>query len=219
MTPPILRGLYAITDADLMPDDASLHRSVSAALRGGARIVQYRDKSDSSTKRLRQACLLVELCRSAGVPLLINDDVELALASKASGVHLGQSDAALAAARHRLGPDAIIGITCHDQLPLALEAEAGGADYVAFGAFFPSRTKPGARPAPLSLLDQARRQLSCPIVAIGGLSVDNAGHVIAGGADMIAVVHALFGQPDIEASARTFSAQFDAVVSNYSPDQ
>lgn len=219
MSTPILHGLYAITDADLMPDDATLHAAVSAALRGGARIIQYRDKSDDHSKRLRQARLLAALCRAAEVPLLINDDVALAAACGAAGVHLGQSDAALTAARRQLGPEAIIGITCHDQLPLALEAEAGSADYVAFGAFFPSRTKPGALPAPLSLLHQARSQLNCPIVAIGGLSVDNAEQVIAGGADMIAVIHALFAQPDIEARARTFSAQFDAVDSQYSFDQ
>jgi thiamine-phosphate pyrophosphorylase len=219
MSSDTLHGLYAITDAGLMPDDDTLLTAVGAAIRGGARIVQYRDKSDDADTRLRQARMLTTLCAAAGIPLLINDDVELAAASGAAGVHLGQSDAALAAARERLGPDAIIGITCHDQLELALAADRGGANYVAFGAFFASKTKPNARPAPLTLLQQARRQLRCPIVAIGGLSVDNAGQVIAGGADMVAVVHALFAQPDIEAQARRFSALFDTVESSHSPDQ
>lgn len=148
MNPTPLHGLYAITDATLLPDDAHLHRAVAAAIRGGARIIQYRDKSNHTEKRLRQARMLVDLCRTAEVPLLINDDLPLAVASGARGVHLGQSDTALSAAREQLGADAIIGITCHDQLALAQAAEAGGADYVAFGAFFPSRTKPGAPPRP-----------------------------------------------------------------------
>ncbi|GGC00286.1 thiamine-phosphate synthase [Marinobacterium zhoushanense] len=205
-----LSGLYAITDAGLMPDDQQLLDSVAAALRGGARIVQYRDKSDDASKRLRQAQALAQLCRAHLAPLLINDDVELALASGADGVHLGQTDGSLAAARERLGAKAIIGITCHDQLDLALAAEQGGADYVAFGAFFPSSTKPDAIPAPLSLLQDARSRLHCPIVAIGGLSMDNASQVIQAGADMIAVIHALFAQDDIEARARAFGQLFSA---------
>lgn len=219
MNPSPLHGLYAITDATLLPDDTRLRQAVTAAIRGGARIIQYRDKSDQAEKRLRQALMLADLCRTADVPLLINDDISLAAASGASGVHLGQSDAALSAAREQLGTDAIIGITCHDQLTLAQAAEAGGADYVAFGAFFPSRTKPGAPPAPLRLLEQARRQLHCPIVAIGGLGVDNAGQVIRSGASMIAVIHALFGHADIEARARAFSALFTATAPGHSPDQ
>ncbi|MBV1788903.1 thiamine phosphate synthase [Marinobacterium sp. D7] len=210
MTTDTLNGLYAITDAGLMPDDQQLLGAVVAALRGGARIVQYRDKSADTAKRQRQAKALATLCRAHRVPLLINDDVELALASGADGVHLGQQDGSLAAARTRLGSKAIIGITCHDRLDLAIAAEQGGADYVAFGAFFPSSTKPDAIPAPLSLLNEARQRLRCPIVAIGGLSMDNASQVIQAGADMIAVIHALFAQQDIETQARAFSRLFSA---------
>jgi len=210
MTRYTLAGLYAITDAELMPNDRQLLDSVAAALRGGARILQYRDKSTDAEKRLRQARALAALCHEHGVALLINDDVELALACAADGVHLGQQDGSLAAARERLGERAIIGITCHDRLELALAAEQGGADYVAFGAFFPSTTKPDAKPAPLGLLREARARLHCPIVAIGGLSMDNAGQVIQAGADMIAVIHALFAHEDIEAQARAFGRLFSA---------
>lgn len=203
-----LHGLYAITDANLMPEDQTILASVSAALRGGARTVQYRDKSSDHSKRLRQATALAELCRSYGVPLLINDDVELAMKCGADGVHLGQEDGSLAYARGRMGDRAIIGITCHDRLDLALAAEAGGADYLAFGAFFPSSTKPDAKPAPVELLTEARTRLRLPIVAIGGLSVDNANQVINAGADMVAVIHALFAHDDIEAQARAFDRLF-----------
>lgn len=203
------RGLYAITDSTLMPDDETMLAQLTQALDGGARIVQYRDKSSDSAHRLRQAQRLNELCTRYAVPLLINDDVELALASGAAGVHLGQQDGSLTAARQRLGSAAIIGITCHDQLDLALQARAGQADYVAFGAFFPSATKPEAKPAPLSLLHRARQQLDCPIVAIGGISVDNAAQIIEAGADMVAVIHALFASADIQARAEQFARLFN----------
>ena len=203
-----LNGLYGITDTGLMPDTASLLKSCDAAISGGMRILQYRDKSDDATRRLEQAKALKALCHRRGCLFLINDDVELALASGADGVHLGQKDGSLSAARQRLGDTAIIGQTCHDRLDLALRAEAEGASYVAFGAFYPSSTKPEARQAPLALLPEARTQLNIPIVAIGGLSVDNAVHVIAAGAQMTAVVHALFAADDIQARAEQFSQLF-----------
>jgi thiamine-phosphate pyrophosphorylase len=208
MTAYSLHGLYAITDSTLMPDDSTLLSQVLAALEGGASIVQYRDKSDDSAKRLRQATLLRELCDEFERPLLINDDLPLALACKAQGVHLGQTDGSVAAARAQLGPDAIIGVTCHDSLALALEARAEGADYVAFGAFFASSTKPDARPAPLALLPQAAQELGLPVVAIGGISMDNARQVIEAGASMVAVIHALFAAADIRRQAQLFSQQF-----------
>ncbi len=201
-------GLYGITDSTLMPDDGTLLNAVEGALRGGASIIQYRDKSGDNDKRLRQARALNQLCQQYQVPLLINDDAQLAFDSGASGVHLGQSDDSLQQARALLGPNAIIGITCHDRLELALQAREGGADYVAFGAFFASKTKPEARPAPLTLLQEARAKLDCPIVAIGGLSVDNASQVISAGADLVAVIHALFAADDINARAQAFSRLF-----------
>lgn len=203
-----LRGLYAITDSTLMADDAPLLTSVEQALQGGAAIVQYRDKSDDAERRLRQASALNQLCQQFDVPLLINDDIQLAIDCGAAGVHLGQSDGNHAAAREKLGADAIIGITCHDSLALAEQAKNDGADYIAFGAFFPSKTKPNAKPAPLEILAQARSRFALPIVAIGGISVDNAGQIIEAGADMTAVVQALFAADDITTRARQFKNQF-----------
>lgn len=164
MNPSRTRGLYAITDAGLLPDER-LTDAVAAAIRGGARLIQYRDKSHDSARRLAQATALNALCQDHDVPLIINDDVELAFAVGAAGVHLGQDDADIATARARLGPRALIGVSCYDRLDLALNAARAGADQVAFGAFFPSPTKPTEIRAPLDLLQQARAQLDLPIVA------------------------------------------------------
>ncbi|WP_151705695.1 thiamine phosphate synthase [Nitrincola alkalilacustris] len=202
-----LHGLYAITDSTLMSDTSTLLQSVEAALLGGASIIQYRDKSTDSEKRLTQARLLTDLCQRYARPLVINDDVALAEAVGV-GVHLGQKDGDPEAARKRLGNTCIIGVTCHDRLDLALKAQQQGADYVAFGAFFPSTTKPDATPAPLTLLQEAKQQLSLPVVAIGGLSVDNAPKVISAGADMVAVIHQLFSASDITHQAQRFTALF-----------
>ena len=207
-----LHGLYAITDNILMPDDQALVANVNAAILGGAQIIQYRDKTTDTEKRYRQACLLNDLCRQHDRILLINDDVHLADICGAHGVHLGQQDSSLQAAREQLSKDAIIGVTCHDQLALAKTADQAGADYVAFGAFYPSKTKPNAKPAPLSLLTEAKSILSCPIVAIGGITVDNAYQTITAGADMIAVVHSLFTAESITQQAKTFTLAFNRNV-------
>lgn len=201
----MLRGLYAITDSLLLA--GRLTEAVEAALQGGASVVQYRDKSGDAGRRLAEAGTLLALCRRHGVPLLINDDLELAAVLGADGVHLGRGDGSLAAARRRLGPSAIIGATCHDSLAFAEEARHHGASYIAFGAIYPSATKPGARAAPLSLLTQARR-LALPVVAIGGITADNAAPVIAAGADCVAVVSDLWTAPDITARARAFTRLF-----------
>lgn len=201
-------GLYAITDQHRLTDTDRLLSQVESALRGGARIIQYRDKSTDPVKRLQQACALRQLCQTYQCPLLINDDAQLARLSQADGVHLGQQDGSIAAAREYLGPGALIGATCHARLELALTARQAGADYVAFGAFFPSTSKPGASPAPLRLLQQARQQLDCPIVAIGGITVDNGAPLINAGADFLAVIQALFSATDITRQARAFSQLF-----------
>ncbi|MCL6415071.1 thiamine phosphate synthase [Aestuariirhabdus sp. Z084] len=205
-----IHGLYAITDSQLLPPQQLLE-AVEQALRGGTRILQYRDKASGQARRLEQARRLKLLCDRYAVPLLINDDLQLALDCDAAGVHLGQGDHTLQQARETLGPDAIIGITCHDSLSLALKAQQDGANYVAFGRFFPSHTKPEAPPAPLELLPQARQQLRLPLIAIGGITVDNADQVISRGADAIAVIHHLFASDDIEQRARALSAAFDSL--------
>jgi thiamine-phosphate pyrophosphorylase len=196
-----LRGLYAITDPGLMPANRLLEM-VESALRGGAHLLQYRNKTAPQALRLAEARALGALCRDYGVPLIINDDVELALASEADGVHLGEQDTPLAQARARLGAHALIGISCYDSIERAQAAAADGADYVAFGAVFPSVTKPGSRRADLDLLRAARAALRLPICAIGGITVENAGAVFAAGADMIAVVTGVFAAADIEAECR-----------------
>lgn len=200
-----ISGLYAITDPELLPANRLL-AGVRAAIAGGAGIIQYRDKPASAGERLQRATELATLCRAEQVIFLVNDDIELALASGADGVHLGQRDGAVRAARSRLGAAAIIGQTCHASLELAQAAEQAGADYVAFGRFFPSRTKPQATPADTALLPEARRTLRIPIVAIGGVTVDNAPALLAAGADAIAVIHGLFSADDITRRAREFSA-------------
>ncbi|MGJ8513942.1 thiamine phosphate synthase [Carnimonas bestiolae] len=185
------RGIYAITDAHLMPDDDTLFSRVAAALEGGIALLQYRDKSVNQQRRLRQAQRLKQLCDHYDTPLIINDDVDLAKAVNA-GVHLGREDGSIAAARAQLGASAIIGATCHDSLESAAQAVDEGASYLAFGRFFASRTKPDAPPAPLTLLREAR-QWQLPVVAIGGIDSANIGQVIDAGADLAAVVHAVFG--------------------------
>lgn len=201
------RGLYAITDALLISDDR-LTEAVEQAILGGARLIQYRDKSHDAARRLAQATALNALCRRHAVPLIINDDVELAAQVGAAGVHIGQDDPAFAIARARLGQKALIGVSCYDRLDLALEAARAGADYVAFGAFFPSPTKPTEIRASIALLQKARAALSVPIVAIGGITPDNAPLLLDVGADALAVVSGVFGQPDIQAAARRYANLF-----------
>lgn len=196
-------GLYAITDSHLLPGER-LFEGVAAALRGGATVVQYRDKTASTQERLRQASRLQTICHDAGVPLIINDDAELAHTVGAAGVHLGQDDGVLGEARALLGTQAIIGMTCHGELALAERAAAAGADYLAFGRFFPSTTKPGERYADLALLGRAR-YLGLPLVAIGGITTENGAPLVQAGADCLAVIGDLFGHTDIEQRARQFS--------------
>jgi len=198
-------GLYALTPDE--PDTAALVAKVRAAIAGGATAVQYRNKPAPPALRAEQARALAALCRGARVPLVVNDDAELALAVDAAGVHLGRDDGDLAAARRRLGPDRLLGASCYDRLDLAERAAAAGADYVAFGSFFASPTKPAAVRPPLGLLGAARR-LGRPVVAIGGITLDNAPAAIAAGADSLAVITALWEAGDIAARARAFAGFF-----------
>lgn len=203
-----IAGLYAITDPDLLPGERLLD-AARAAITGGAALLQYRNKHADAATRLREAEQLNLFCRDAGVLFLVNDDMELAQACGAHGVHLGQRDGAIDDARALLGAEAIIGQTCHASLELALAAQAAGANYVAFGRFFPSRTKPAATPAAVEWLPQARAAIDIPIVAIGGVTVANAPHLITAGADAVAVIHDLFSAADVAARARDFAALFN----------
>jgi thiamine-phosphate pyrophosphorylase len=202
-----LSGLYVITDAACQPP-ARLPAAVEQALAGGARIVQYRDKSGDPALRLAQAKAVATLCRRYDAPLVVNDDVQLALDCGADGVHLGRDDEDIARARALLGAGAIIGVSCYDDWGRALAGAAAGADYVAFGSFFASRTKPDAVRADLDLLRRAKQQLRCPVAAIGGITPDNGAGLLAAGAAMLAVVRGVFAADDIRAAAGRYAALF-----------
>ena len=198
------RGLYAITRTDHKSADLIINE-VIAAIKGGAVVVQYRDKNPSDAIYL--ASELLKVCHRSNVPLLINDDVELAANIGADGVHIGKEDGAIAQARLHLGEKAIIGVSCYNCVDQAVDAEIQGATYVAFGRFFPSTSKPLAAPAQLDTLRQARLKLSVPIVAIGGILPDNGGQLLTAGADLLAVIGGLF-ENDPEQSALAFQALF-----------
>jgi len=201
-----ISGLYAVT-----PDTADtpgLLANVEAALSGGARLLQYRNKTASAALRLTQGRALLALCWEYQVPLIINDYLELALALDAHGLHIGGEDGSITEARNRLGPDKILGVSCYGRIDNALAAAGAGATYVAFGGFFPSKVKPGAARTPVELLGEAKRGLKLPIVAIGGITLDNAPALLAAGADSVAVISALFDAPDIRGAARRFSNLF-----------
>ena len=200
-------GVYAITPET--DDTARLLAQVEAALLGGVAAVQYRDKSGDIARRHEQASELVALCRRFGVPLIVNDDLRLADLCDADGVHLGRDDGSLREARIILGRDKFIGASCYQSLELALAAQAAGADYIAFGSFFASPTKPAAPRASLDLLREAAPAIHVPLVAIGGITPDNASLLLDAGADSLAVLSALFDAPDIRAAAHALNHLFE----------
>lgn len=202
-----IAGLYALTP-DLQ-DTEAITECVGAALDGGAATIQYRNKNAAPELRLEQARALRALCAVRGAALIINDDVDLARAVDADGVHLGRDDATIREARARLRATAVVGASCYDSLERAEAAVAAGADYVAFGSFFPSSTKPHAVRAELSLLSVAKARWTVPVVAIGGITPRNAAALIEAGADSVAVISALFDAADVAAAARSFVALFD----------
>src|SRR4029079_2932352 len=203
---PDIAGLYAVTPDEL--DDSKLIAQVHAALSGGAKLVQYRHKRAQLATCRRQAKALLALCRRHGAPLIVNDHAALALEIGADGVHLGSEDGSIDVARAQLGPAAIIGVSCYNELETALKAQQAGASYVAFGSFFPSSIKPAAAHAPLTLLHEPNRELILPVVAIGGIDHANAPQLIAAGADSVAVISALFSAEDIHSAALHFSKLF-----------
>lgn len=203
-----LRGLYAIADT-LYLSDTTLAGAVEQALRGGARAIQYRDKSPSTSERARAAQTLRALCADHAALFIVNDDVALARAVNADGVHLGRDDTTIDAARLALGKDALIGVSCYNDLARAEQAVRSGADYIAFGSFFPSRTKPDAVRAEPALLRAARRHFDLPLVAIGGITPDNGTTLIDAGADALAAISGVFDQPDVEHAARRYARLFE----------
>ncbi|KOR28766.1 hypothetical protein TI03_03995 [Achromatium sp. WMS1] len=202
-----LRGLYAIT-----PDqpylDSSLITQVEQAIRGGAKLLQYRNKNANKANRLTIAKKLFSICQTYNIPLIINDDLELTQTIGAAGIHLGKNDVDLALARQKLGTQAIIGASCYNSLDLAISAQQAGANYVAFGSFFPSTTKPLATLAQPDLLKQAKARLYIPIVAIGGINHNNGAKLISQGADMLAMVGGIFATKDAETNAQLIAKLF-----------
>lgn len=203
-----LHGLYAITDPELMGDD--LIHKVQLAIEGGINILQYRNKTATLEQQESEAKSLATLCHNNNVLFIINDDVELAIKVNANGVHLGQKDAGIKQARQQLGKNKIIGITCHNKIELARQAQEHGADYIAFGRFFTSLTKPNAPQADLPLLTEARKVITIPIVAIGGITHESASSLLQEGADMLAVIQGLFGQDDILEATQQFVKIIDS---------
>lgn len=191
-----ISGLYAVTPDE--PNTQVLCNKVEAALKGGVSLLQYRNKTAEGNLRLQQASALLALCRSYNVPLIINNHLDLCAQIDADGLHLGATDCSLSAARRLLGADRIIGASCYNQLDLAIKAQAEGASYVAFGACYSTSTKPNAVNAPLSLFAEAKKIIHIPLVAIGGITLDNATNVVNAGADAIAVVNALFGSRQMD---------------------
>jgi thiamine-phosphate pyrophosphorylase len=199
----LISGLYAITPDE--PNTAELLDKVRLVLSGGASVLQYRNKAADAVLRRQQARALRELTHEFSVPLIINDDVLLAQQVDADGVHLGGEDGSVIAARAQLGRSKLIGLSCYNRLALAHEAVQQGADYVAFGSFFASLVKRNAVAASPDLLRQARRDISVPLVAIGGITVDNGAQLLEAGADALAVISAVFGAADIQGIARQLS--------------
>ena len=203
---PCIKGLYAITPD--CADTADLLRRARLVLAGGARVLQYRNKSATTALHLEQASALRELTHELSVPFIVNDDVYLAAQVDADGVHLGAMDGSLNAARDALGKHKIIGISCYNRLSLARDAVGAGADYVAFGAFFSSSVKPNAVTADIELLHRARAEFAVPLVAIGGITAQNGALLVDAGADALAVISALFDAADIKAASQDFSKLF-----------
>nr|VFK27509.1 MAG: thiamine-phosphate pyrophosphorylase [Candidatus Kentron sp. MB]VFK32075.1 MAG: thiamine-phosphate pyrophosphorylase [Candidatus Kentron sp. MB]VFK75657.1 MAG: thiamine-phosphate pyrophosphorylase [Candidatus Kentron sp. MB] len=206
MTPLPRQGLYALTDSLLLSGNPV--SAVESAIRGGATVIQYRDKGTDDKQRREEAEALLTVCRAHGTPLIINDDVELAAAIGADGVHIGKHDLPLSIARERLGARGIIGVSCYNAIENAERAQREGADYVAFGRFFPSHTKPLATPVTIGQLAKFRHHVHLPIVAIGGITPENGASLLTAGADFLAVIHGVFGQPDVEMAAREYAMLF-----------
>lgn len=206
MSHPRISGIYAITPD--LTDTTNLVMLTQQALTGGVQLVQYRNKTADNILKLEQATLLSYLCQKFNTPLIINDDLDLAIKVDADGVHLGMEDITVTEARRRLGPGKIIGASCYNQLRYAIEAENHGADYAAFGAFFVSITKPGAVSASISLLCKAKQYLQIPVVAIGGIDSENIAELIYKGADAVAVSRSLFNSVNTQFEAKKLSCIF-----------
>lgn len=201
------RGLYAITDSDLL-SRSRMPGAVREALQGGARVIQYREKFADHDQRLEQAHIIRDLCHEFGATFIVNDDVELAIRVRADGIHIGREDGRCRDIREQVGDELLIGVSCYDSLERAVEAQDEGADYVAFGSAYASATKPNAVHAPVSLYRDAVAKLAIAVVAIGGINRSNGQILVDAGCRSLAVIHSLFGSRDIRRQALAFDALF-----------
>ena len=204
-----MKGLYAITDCDRLSSD-SLLSVTEEILRAGIVALQYRDKSGNRARRKREAGELRQLCREYGCLFIINDDVQLAIATGSDGVHLGKEDRDCKSARNELGAGAVIGVSCYNSLDAALAAQEDSADYVAFGSFFPSPSKQNTVTAEPAIIRQAKAEISLPVAAIGGITPANCGTLIEHGADMLAVISGIYQAEDPYSAVMEFNRHFFA---------
>lgn len=210
--------LYAVTDRAWLSEGESLCTPVEKAIRGGATFVQLREKELEEAAFLEEAWQLKVLCHQYNVPFVINDNVDIALAMDADGVHVGQSDMEAGDVRAKLGPDKIIGVSAQT-VEQALLAQARGADYLGVGAVFPTGSKDDAVEVPHDTLQAICKAVDIPVVAIGGISKENVGQLAGRGLAGIAVISAIFGQPDIEAAAADLKERTAAMVSSMAADE
>ncbi len=208
-----LSGLYAITNQTLMPENIFL-TTAQTAIESGISILQYRDKSHDTNKKLQQATALKKMCDSNDVLFIINDDIELAKKINADGVHIGQNDASLMETKKSLGNNKIIGVSCYNQLELANRAVKYGADYIAFGRFFNSSTKPDTPQANIKLISKFKQQHDIPVCCIGGITTENCQPLIDSGADMLAVINNIFHSTDIKNIEKKCN-QFNKLMSSF----
>lgn len=206
-----LSGLYAITDENLISEKNFLDYT-QAAIESGISILQYRNKNSHSEKCIYQAGELKKMCAAQGILFIINDDIHLAKKIDADGVHIGKSDASLLQARAMLGPDKIIGVSCYNQLNLATKAINNGANYIAFGRFFNSSTKPDAPQATLDLISSIKNKSDIPICCIGGITTENCQPLLKSGTDMLAVINDIFSQKNSD-KIRQKCHQFNSLIS------
>jgi len=201
-------GVYAITDCQNL-DSVQPIDITEKILHAGIAMLQYRDKGSDQEQRTYRADRLRKLCMAYQVPFIVNDDLELARSVEADGIHIGRNDISPTHAREQIGADAIIGISCYNSLDNALQARDHGADYVAFGSFFPSQTKPDAVRATPELLAQARERVAIPLVAIGGITPENGGILVRSGATLLAIISGIYGQDDPIMATRKYNKLFD----------
>jgi thiamine-phosphate pyrophosphorylase len=213
-----IQGLYAIADCAVIDKEMMVDR-VLHAITGGARVIQYRAKNISKVRQAEDAKTLAALCKQHNVLFIVNDNPQLARQVNADGVHIGQDDTSISNTRAIVGDEMIIGYSCYNDLHRAQSAENEGADYVAFGSFFPSKIKPDAVRAPLTLLSEARSSISLPLVAIGGINATNGRQLIEAGANALAVISEIFAAEDVTSAARQFSSLFNSPNSQISENR